>query len=226
VDDLLAAGVDARVEFDAERPTGTCIVLVDPTGERTMVPSAGANDATVDVAVLPREADWLYLSGYALLGAGSRPSAHAALRLARDRGWSIAVDAASAAPLTAVGADTFLDWLGPKAADVLLFANEDEAQVLTGRTDPIPAARVLAERVGQAVVKSGAAGAVWSDGKAVHATAALPATVIDSTGAGDAFAAGFLARSGDVDAKLAAAVGLAARAVVRVGGRPDTSIRT
>jgi ribokinase len=223
VDDVIAAGVDARVEFDAERSTGTCIVLVDPTGERTMVPSAGANDAGVDVAALPAEADWLYVSGYALLGAGSRASALAALELARACGWSIAVDAASAAPLVAVGAETFLDWLG---ADVLLFANADEAQVLTGLTEPVATAHALAERLGQAVVKRGAEGAVWSDGTQVRTTTAVPATVVDSTGAGDAFAAGFLACSGDADAKLAAAVALAARAVAQVGGRPDTSIRT
>jgi ribokinase len=221
VDELAAAGVHVRVEFDAARPTGTCIVLVDPSGERTMVPSAGANDAPIDIAALPDHADWLCLSGYALLGAAARPGALAALATARDRGWAIAVDAASAAPLATVGADRFLDWLG---TGIVLLANSDEARVLTGLADPGAAARVLARRVGQAVVKCGADGAVWSDGAAHHAVPAPPTTVVDTTGAGDAFAAGFLATPGGGPDRLAAAAVLAARAVARRGGRPELPV--
>ncbi len=223
VAELAAAGVDVRVAYDEQRPTGTCIVLVDPSGERTMVPSPGANDAPVDLAALPEHADWLFLSGYALLGVGPRESARTALAAARERGWSIAVDAASAAPLAAAGAATFLGWLG---ADVLLLANTDEALVLTGVADPTTAARTLAERLGQAVVKCGASGAVWSDGSAVCSMPAAPTTIVDTTGAGDAFAAGYLSAAGDAAERLAGAVGLAARAVARVGGRPELPLRT
>jgi sugar/nucleoside kinase (ribokinase family) len=217
VDDLSAAGVDVRVELDPHRPTGTCIVLVDPDGERTMVPSAGANAAPGSLPALPPTADWLYVSGYALLGAESRPFARAALDRARDQGWSIAVDAASAAPLRDVGPEVFLGWLGP---EVLLFANADEALVLTGLTDPAAAVQALAVGCGHAVVKRGAAGAVWSDGSGVRSVSAATTTVVDSTGAGDAFAAGFLAGAGDIADALDNAVRLAARAVGGVGGRP------
>jgi ribokinase len=217
VKELTAAGVDVQAQVDPERATGTCIVLVDPNGERTMVPSAGANAGPGDVQALPDDADWLYLSGYALLGAASRPFARAALEHARRRGWSIAVDAASAAPLRRAGPETFLGWLGP---GVLLFANADEAQVLTGLDDPAAAGQALALRCGHAIVKRGPAGAVWSNGSGVHSMAALGCDVVDTTGAGDAFAAGFLAGSGDVADNLAAAVRLAASAVGRLGGRP------
>jgi sugar/nucleoside kinase (ribokinase family) len=221
VEELVAAGVEARVEFDAHRATGTCIVLVDPSGERTMVPSAGANDAPVDVSLLPDTADWLCLSGYALLAPGPRPAARAALAAARERGWSIAVDAASAAPLAAVGTETFLGWLGE---DVLLLANTDEAQLLSGFADPTAAAGALADRLGQAVVKRGADGAVWSDGAHTGAVPAVPAVVVDTTGAGDAFAAGYLAASGSAAQRLVRAVELAGRAVARVGGRPGAPL--
>jgi sugar/nucleoside kinase (ribokinase family) len=221
VDELTAAGVDARVELDPDRPTGTCIVLVDPSGERTMVPSVGANAGPGEYP-LPDEADWLYLSGYSLLSEPSRAAALTALGTARDRGWSLAVDAASAAPLQGLGAETFLDWLG---AHVLLFANADEAAVLTGLEDPVTAAQSLAARTGQAIVKRGADGAVWSDGSGARSVAAVPAAVVDSTGAGDAFAAGFLTCSGDVGDCLAKAVQLAAVAVGQVGGRPVSSSR-
>jgi ribokinase len=219
VEDLVAAGVDARVEFDPHRPTGTCIVLVDPDGERTMIPSAGANAAGVALTALPEQADWLYLSGYAVLGEASRPSAQAALDLARRRGWSIAVDAASAAPLARAGADRFVDWVGP---EVLLFANTDEARVLTGVADPTAAARALGRRCGAAVVKRGAAGAVWSDGGQACAVPAVAATLVDTTGAGDAFAAGYLAGAGDPADRLRGGAELAARAVAVVGGRPGS----
>ncbi len=217
VAELTAAGVDARVESDPQRSTGACIVLVDPSGERTMVPSAGANDAPLDVAALPEAADWLYVSGYALLNSGSRPSALAALAAARERGWSIAVDPASAAPLAAAGTGTFFGWLG---ADVLLLPNIDEAFVLSGHTDAESAALALGRRCGAAVVKDGPAGAVWSDGSDVVSVPGVPAEVVDTTGAGDAFAAGFLATSGDVAARLRTAVEFGARAVARPGARP------
>jgi sugar/nucleoside kinase (ribokinase family) len=223
VNELRAAGVDVRAELDADRPTGTCIVLVDPASERTMVPSAGANGAPVDAGQLPADADWLYLSGYTLLRAASRPSALDALERARGRGWSIAVDAASAAPLAAVGAEAFLGWLG---SGIVLFANEDEARLLTEPADPGASARALARRVGQAVVKLGAGGAVWSDGAAVQFAPAVSVPVLDTTGAGDAFAAGYLTGTGAGPARISRAVQLAARAVATVGARPDAAIRT
>ncbi|MEO9140560.1 MAG: PfkB family carbohydrate kinase [Jatrophihabitans sp.] len=217
VDELTSAGVTPVVEIDPALPTGTCIVLVDESGERSMVPSTGANDAPGDVGLLPLDADWLYVSGYALLGAGSRPFALEALAFARGLGWSIAIDAASAAPLANVGARAFLTWIG---TDVVLFANTAEAQVLSGLAEPAAAAQYLALRCGTAVVKRGAGGAVWSDGSSVRSVPAVQAPVYDCTGAGDAFAAGFLACTGDTDERLAAATALAARAVRHPGARP------
>jgi sugar/nucleoside kinase (ribokinase family) len=217
VEDLTALGVDVRVSVDPDRPTGTCIVLVASGGERTMIPSAGANAGRSDLAQLPEHADWLYLSGYALLGPDSRPSALESLAVARDRGWSIAIDAASAAPLASVGAQTFLEWVG---ADVLLLANTDESLVLTGIVDPGAAAHALAKRCGQAIVKCGPDGAVWSDGSATRSVPAERVRVVDTTGAGDAFTAGFLAGDGDISQKLMAATRVAACAIGHSGARP------
>lgn len=219
VEELSAAGVTPVVTIDVALPTGTCIVLVDHHGERTMIPSTGANAGSSDVAMLPAAADWLYVSGYALLADAARPFALEAMEVARGRGWTIAVDAASAAPLYAAGADAFLDWIG---GDLLLFANTDEAQVLTGSEDAEPAARALAARCGQAIVKRGASGAVWADGTGTRSVPATPTTMVDSTGAGDAFAAGYLSHDGDVAARLGNAARLAARAVGQLGARPGS----
>ena len=218
VADLEAAGVAANVVVDADLPTGTIIVLIDPAGERTMIPSAGANESPLRPP-LPVEAHWLCLSGYTLLRSATRDWALDTLATARGRGWSIAVDAASAAPLAEFGAAAFFELIG---TGVVLLANADEARVLSGRDDPAQAAAALATRVGSAVVKRGAGGVVWSAGAAATAVPAPPAEVVDTTGAGDAFAAGFLTAGGDSVESLRAGVALAARAVTQVGARPQS----
>jgi ribokinase len=225
LDELTAAGVDLVVSVDPDRPTGTCIVLVDVDGERTMVPSAGANAGLGEVA-LPAELfdpqSLLHLSGYALFTPGSRPAALDALALARTAGCPISVDTASAAPLADVGPELFLSWVGP---GLLLFANRDEAQVLTGSADAPAAALTLGQLCGEAIVKCGGDAAVWSDGADVIEVPVAETVAIDSTGAGDAFAAGVLAaRVTGVDVRTALGAGhaLAAHAITQVGGRPPS----
>jgi ribokinase len=219
-DELRAAGVDARLATDPELPTGTCLVLVGPDGERTMAPDPGANEALRD-ADLPDEllaaGGHLHVSGYALLRDGSRPAARDAIARARAAGMSVSVDPSSSALLSA-------DFLDHAEGATLLLPNASEAHALTGDSDPELAARELARRFGEVVVTLGAAGALWTDGEAVLRAAAEPVeSVVDSTGAGDAFAAGLLGeriRGAGVAEALAAGCRLAARAVASPGARP------
>lgn len=218
LDELAAAGVNLAVTLDPQLPTGICIVLVDPRGERTMVPSAGANVVGGSVPTL-EVGSHLHVSGYALFHPASCASAVDALRVARESGCTVSVDAASAAPLRAFGPAEFLAAVSP----ALLLANGDEAAVLTGSTDFDTAARTLGARCGEAIVKCGADGAVWSDGTRVVRSMPAPLVTLDSTGAGDAFAAGVLAarRSGaGVADSLRAGNELAAQAIARRGARP------
>jgi sugar/nucleoside kinase (ribokinase family) len=222
--ELSAYGVDARLGVDPHRSTGTCVVLVEPGGERTMLPDAGAN-LGLTVTDLPmavfRPGAHLHLSGYTLLRAGSRPAALTALRRAREARMTVSVDASSAAPLQAVGAAAFLEWT--EGVDVCL-ANIDEARVLSGRSDPRAAAEVLSERYREVVVKLGPRGALWHGGfVGASAPGERVDEVVDTTGAGDAFAAGFLAEwllHPEPESALTAGNRLAARAVVQVGARP------
>jgi ribokinase len=215
---LRAEGVDARLALDPARPTGACIVLVEPGGERSMLPDAGAN-AGLEVAGLPDDAAHLHLAGYALLHPGSRPAARAMLAAARAAGIGVSVDPSSAAPLQRAGAATFLEWVG--GID-LLVPNRDEAAVLTGMPDPKAAARALTAHAREVVVKLGAQGALWTDGETQVRAPAVGVLVTDTTGAGDAFAAGLLAArlagAEPADA-LGAGCALAAEAVAREGGR-------
>jgi len=215
---LGAEGVDARLAIDPARPTGTCVVLVEPSGERSMLPDAGAN-AGLEAVRLPDDTVHLHLAGYALLHAGSRPAARALLAAARAAGASVSVDPSSAAPLQRGGAPAFLEWVD--GIDLLL-PNRDEAAVLTGMPDPKAAARALATRAREVAVKLGAQGALWTDGERQLRARAVDVLVTDTTGAGDAFAAGLLAArmaGADPADALGAGCALAAEAVARPGGR-------
>jgi ribokinase len=226
VAELRDAGVDVHVALDAERATGTCVVVIAADGERTMLPDRGANLALApdDVpAELFVPGGHLHLSGYALLHDGPRAAGLAALDHAREAGMTISIDPASAAPLRACGVERVLDWVG--GADLLL-PNLDEARVLTDEGEPEAAARALVTRAGvrEVVVTLGADGALWSDGHAtVRAAAPEVERLVDTTGAGDAFAAGWLAarRTGsDPRTALTAACALGSHAVSRAGARP------
>jgi sugar/nucleoside kinase (ribokinase family) len=226
VDELRAAGVRTHVALDPERATGTCVVVIGADGERTMLPDRGANLALApeDVpAACFTAGHHLHLSGYVLLHDGPRAAGLAALDHAREAGMTISVDPASAAPLQACGPERFLDWA--RGVDALL-PNLDEARVLTGEHEPEAAARKLVDLAGarEVVVTLGAGGAVWTDGHDVAwADAPRGRRVVDATGAGDAFAAGWLAahhRGSDPRGALGAGCALGALAVARAGARP------
>jgi ribokinase len=219
-DELRANGVETVLAVDPELPTGTCIVLVGPDGERTMAPDAGANDALSDSDLtdeLLASVAHLHVAGYALLRSGSRSAARAAIARALERGISVSVDPSSAALLS----PEFLDHAHGAG---LLLPNAEEARMLSGEDDPERAAPALAARFGEVVVTLGADGALWTDGRETVRCDAVPVeAVVDSTGAGDAFAAGLLAARMDgagPDEALAAGARLAARAVAQPGGRP------
>ena len=189
-----------------------------------MLPDSGAN-ATLAVTDLPGDAfrpgGHLHLSGYPLLHVESRAAALGALALAKESGMTVSIDPSSAALLESAGPDNFLDWT--RGAD-LLFANVDEARVLTRQHAARESAAALASVYSEVVVKLGVEGAVWQGGFiAASAPAESGVKVIDTTGAGDAFAAGFLTSwllHPEPEAALAAGNRLAARAVTRLGARP------
>ena len=200
---------------------GVCALLASvglPAAAPARVPDAGAN-AGLEAVPLPDDAAHLHLAGYALLHPGSRPAARAMLADAAARGIAVSVDPSSTAPLLRAGAAAFFEWI---AGVQLLLPNRDEAAALTGMPDPKASARALAAHAREVVVKLGADGALWTDGARVAMAPAFPVPEADTTGAGDAFAAGLLAaRLAGADAAdaLGAGCALAAEAVSREGGR-------
>jgi sugar/nucleoside kinase (ribokinase family) len=217
------AGVRAHLARDPSVATGKVFVLVDGAGERTMITDRGAGEnlRPEDLPETLFSGGHLHLSGYTFSGGSRRETARKALRLACESGMTISVDPSSVPLLGDLGPERFLGWT--RGAD-LCFPNLEEGSLLAGTEDPERIAERLLGYYSGVVLKLGAEGAIYvgADGKRSRVPAA-PVRVADTTGAGDALCAGFLdawldgAPAGEA---LRRGVGLAARAVERVGGRP------
>ncbi len=226
----------AHVRRQSGARTG-CVVVLTHEHERSMLCDRGANlllsESDVECAITTLDdATHLHLSGYTMFDAATRYAAVRALKLATERGMTTSVDAGSAAPLRQLGATTFLELI---SGTNLLFANLDEARTLlpdsdtpgTGTADDL--ARHLTRWARNALVKRGAAGAVWAGPRTsaepipIVGSPALPVTATDPTGAGDAFAAGVLSAwllGVEPKKALHAGIHLGAEAVSTVGARP------
>jgi sugar/nucleoside kinase (ribokinase family) len=186
--ELRAAGVRPALRSVPGAATGTIVSLVEPGGQRSMLADRGANlELRPEDLPQPPDGGHLHLSGYTLLDERPRPAGLAALAAATAAGCTISVDPASTGPLARYGIDR---WLADTAPATVLMPNADEAQLLTGCADAEEAARQLAARHRVVTVSLGAEGALWAEGGSVVHQPAHPTTVVDTTGAGDAFAAG------------------------------------
>ncbi len=224
--ELMGYGVDARLVMDPERPTGTCVVMITHKGDHTMLSDPGAN-AALSPDDLPKDlftpGCHLHVSGYTLLNTGSRQAILTAISMARRAGMTISVDGASAAPLERAGAEPFLQMTN---GATLLFVNAEQGRVLTGRNEPEQAARVLNAWYPHVVMKLGSEGALfYANGRPdpVRVPAPPVERIVDKTGAGDAFCAGFLPCWLDKKPPgeaLTSGCRLAAKALSLVGARP------
>lgn len=219
-----AFGVEARLTADAQAGSGVLVTLIDPDGERSFLTDRGAN-LNLRPDDLPADlldgVALLMISGYALFAPGPRAAVLALLATAQARGIATAVDAASVGFLHEVGVAEFLAWT---AGVDTVFANADEALALTDAIRRPDQLASLARTYRRAVIKLGSGGAlVGVKGEMVALAPAPVVTVIDSTGAGDAFAAGFIAAElggADIEAALVAGIRAGSRAVTQLGGQP------
>jgi sugar/nucleoside kinase (ribokinase family) len=219
---LAQAGVTPHLAGDPERPTGRLVALIDANGERSFYSDRAANEALSPADIpdaLIEGASLIHLSGYSFFAPSPRAAALDVMR--RAGGRPVSVDPASAAFLREAGAETFLGWTRGAA---ILFPNEDEAAALTGAAEPKTQCERLAALYPLVVIKRGADGCVAAAGARRWRVAAPNAQAIDATGAGDAFAAAFLAarlQGADILPALERAVAAGSQAVAQVGGRPD-----
>jgi sugar/nucleoside kinase (ribokinase family) len=221
-------GVTPMLVGDAGTASGILVSIVDVDGERSFLTDRGAN-LNLNFDDLPftlLDGIGLLLgSGYSYFSPGPRTAVMALMQDARNRKIPTAVDTASVGFLREVGASAFLKWT---AGVDTIFANFDEAQELTGSVDLNLQMQTLGRSYPRVVIKRGAKGAAVGGRNGV--TLALPAPrsdVIDTTGAGDAFAAAFVAtelRGGKIDDCLKAGIEAGATAVTLVGGQPDRGL--
>ena len=217
------AGVDARLSMDPILPTGTIVVIVD--GERrNMLTERGAN-ANLDPEAVTDDlldaAGLLHLTGYSVVDSSDPAGLRRLIQRARDRGVDVSMDPGSAGYIADYGPDRFLEAI---RGVNLLFPSLAEGRALTGETNPHAVAEALAQRFGVVALTVGGDGVIVA--RAGHTStrvAAIPSRVLDPTGAGDAFCAGFIEswnRLANATSAAKAGVRLAARAVTFIGGRP------
>jgi len=186
---------DLGIHFGAKasnETTGTCVVLITPDAQRTMLTNLGVSatlsPADIDEAAL-KKAEYVYVEGYLFAGDSTKAAALHAIALAKKNNVKVALTISDPF-LIDICRDEFVRLM---ENDVdLLFCNEDEAKALTGEADPIDAAHAIHKHCANVALTLGKNGSIiMHEGKAI-AIESIEVAAIDSTGAGDMYAAGVL----------------------------------
>ena len=229
--DIRAAGIAFATPVRSGQPTtARCLIFVTPDGQRTMNTFLGASQflpaEALDESVIA-DAKVLYLEGYLWDPEEPRRAMRRAIAAARAAGRKVAFTLSDAFVIARHG-DDFRALIAAGELDIL-FANEHELAALTGCEDFHDGIAALADKIPTLVVTRSDKGAhAVSGGEHAHVAAAPVAQVVDTTGAGDLFAAGFL--YGHVrDLPLATCLSLgavcAAEVISHYGARPEADLR-
>ena len=228
--DIQAGGISFATPARAgDPPTARCLIFVTPDGQRTMNTYLGASQflpaAALDEAVIA-DAEILYLEGYLWDPAEPRAAMRRAIAAARGAGRKVAFTLSDAFVIDRHG-DDFRAMIAAGEIDIL-FANHIELAALTGLPDFHDGIAALQGKVPLLVVTRGADGAVAANGGELFEVPAEPvAKVVDTTGAGDLFAAGFL--HGHVSGRpvvecLTLGAICAAEVISHYGARPEADL--
>ena len=174
-----------------EETTGFTVAL-DQGGTRTMLAARGAASALrvddLDLSLL-EQADILHITAYSFFDDSPRQATLAAMRFVQERGKLVSLDPAAYGFLKNAGPERFLALA--KGVD-MLFPNLDEGRALTGEEEPERVLHVLLRHFPVVALKLGEYGAMAGAGEAVVHHPGFSVPVVDTMGAGDAFAAGFV----------------------------------
>jgi sugar/nucleoside kinase (ribokinase family) len=228
--DIRAAGIDFDTPPRAgDPPTARCLIFVTPDGERTMntflgasqfLPPAALDDATIASAAI------LYLEGYLWDPEEPRSAMRRAIAVARAAGRKVAFTASESFVIDRHG-DDFRALMDEGQLDIL-FVNEHELASLTGTSDFEAGVAQVSAKVPVLVATRSARGAIAvAHGTRAEVGAEPVARVVDTTGAGDLFAAGFLtghARGESLERCLRMGAICAAEIISHYGARSEADL--
>ena len=231
-----AAGSAILSELDAWRiehkdmshirgKTGVVVVIVDKTGQRTMFPDSGVNSGLgLDDLPSLENFDAAFLSGYSLFNRDSTAGVETMITAIKEAKIPLFFDPASVGTISHFDRDRALTYL--KQMDVLL-PNEEEALFLTNQSDIERAIEELQTYCPFVVIKCGDRGAIaMKTGSEIITSPVNKIDPVDTTGAGDAFAAGFIPQwiaSKDLADSMKAGNELARQCVAIIGARPSVN---
>ena len=205
-----------------DQKTGTVVVIIHDSGERTMFPDSGANSGLSKSDLPPLVGiDAVFISGYALINPKSRNSAFEIMQSIHSAGIPIVLDPGTVGALRSVPSSQINEWL---ALSDILILNQEEAHFIANDDELEGALIKLAKLTPLVVVKQGSKGstAIY-DRVMISEVPALTIDAIDTTGAGDAFAAGFMAKwfeNEDLDEAIQYGGESARICIQKVGARP------
>lgn len=229
--DIRALGVEFKTEpQDLGVPTARCLILVTPDAQRTMNTFLGASQhlppAALDERQI-RDAAILYLEGYLWDPQEPRFAMIRAIEIARAAGRKVAFTLSDTFCIDR-HRDGFLELIDSGRIDIL-FANEAEIKALAAESGFDDAVDAIKARVPLLVVTRSERGAIAiANGRRVEVSAEPVERIVDTTGAGDLFAAGFLtgqARGLDLETSLRMGAIAAAEVISHYGARPEADLK-
>lgn len=232
IHDIRAHGVEfVTPARSGGAPTGRCLILVTPDAQRTMNTYRGAaHELSAEVldAQQIRDAAILYLEAYLWRSAGPRAAMDEAMRIAHEAGRKVAFTLSDIACIKPHRPE-MLAMLESGAID-LLFANENEIMALADTDDREAAIAAIQDKVPLLVVTCGSEGAMAVENgmRVAVPIARLGTGVVDTTGAGDLFAAGFLfghCRGRSLEDSLRIGAIAAAEVISHLGARPKADLK-
>lgn len=189
-DRLTTVGIESAIAH-GEGGTGTCVILVTPDGERTMNTHLGASRLYSE-SIIPHEkiaeSEVFHFCGYQWDTNDQKAGIKAAIETAKNAGTKVSFDIADPFVVN-LHKDDFIDVI--KSDVDIVFANEEEAKILLGKSVE-ETAKFITDAGAIAVIKLGAKGAMIRSGENVYMVEPVATEVVDTTAAGDMFAAGFL----------------------------------
>lgn len=229
--DIRAGGIDFDVPArPGQPPTARCLILVTPDAQRTMNTFLGAAqflpESALDTGKIAAAA-WLYLEGYLWNAPESRAAMTGAIAVAKGAGRKVALTLSDGFVVDG-HRDEFFALLDNGSID-LLFANDNEVRAMMQTDDTAAAVKALAARVPTLVCTHGADGAeAYDRGTHARVSAEPVQAIVDTTGAGDLFAAGVfagLAEGRDLESCLIMGAVCASEVISHYGARPEADIR-